>query len=182
MALLCLIMRGGRVLRSSSTVLRLSALYHYGRRRIIGPPSRDFTAMMSPLNGLEFTGQSGTKYTVIKTLQEEKFPPRRVYLASDHQGEKAILKYIHEVNYSYLVDEIYGRLRNNTHYIRFYKDVIPENSMFVFEHFTGHLLQLAQKRLPILTTKKILKEALLGIAELHNQEIIHTGAFYHLYS
>jgi serine/threonine protein kinase len=105
-----------------------------------------------------------------------------VYLALDPRGEKAILKHIHEVNYGYLVDEIYGRLRNNTHHLRLYKDVIPGNSMFVFEHFTGHLLQLAHKRLPILTTKNILKEALLGIAELHDQEIIHTGVFYPLYS
>jgi serine/threonine protein kinase len=175
-------MRGGRVFRSSSTVVRLSALSRCPLRRILGPPSRNFAAMTSPLNGLEFTGQSGTKYTVIKTLQEEKFPPRRVYLALDSRGEKAILKYIHEVNYSYLVDEIYGRLRNNTHYLRLYKDVIPGKSMFVFEHFTGHLLQLAQKRLPILTTKEILKQALLGIAEMHDQEIIHTGMFYHAYS
>lgn len=135
--------------------------------------------MTSPLTGVEFTGQSGNKYTVIKTLQEEKFPPRRVYLASNPRGEQAILKYIHEVNYSYLVDEIYGRLRNDTKYLRLYKDAIPEKSMFVFEHFTGHLLQLAQQGLPISTTKRILKEVLLGIAEMHDQDIVHTGMFYH---
>ncbi|KAF1816108.1 hypothetical protein P152DRAFT_110769 [Eremomyces bilateralis CBS 781.70] len=66
--------------------------------------------------------------------------------------------------------------------LRLYKDVIPGKSTFVFEYFTGHLLQLAQKGLPISTTKKTLKDALLGIAELHDQEIIHTGMFYRVYS
>lgn len=181
LASLCLIMRGGRVFTSFSAVVRLSAQSHVTPRRVLGSPSRNFAATTLPPDRLEFSGQFGTKYTVFKTLQEEKFPPRRVYLASDPQGEKTILKYIHEANYRYLVNEIYGRLRSNTHHLRLYKDVVPEMSLFVFEHFTGHLLELAQKGLPILTTKRILKEALLGLAEMHDQDIVHTGMFHQLY-
>lgn len=47
--------------------------------------------------------------------------------------------------------------------------------MFVFETFTGHLLTLAQKGLPLPVTKKILKDALTGLAQLHDQDIVHTG-------
>lgn len=49
--------------------------------------------------------------------------------------------------------------------------------MFVFEHFTGHLLTLAQKDLLLVVVKRILKNALTGIAELHDRDIVHTGIF-----
>lgn len=49
--------------------------------------------------------------------------------------------------------------------------------MFVFEHFTGHLLNLAQKYLPLIVIKKILKNALTGLAELHDRDVVHTGIF-----
>ncbi|KAL2836438.1 kinase-like domain-containing protein [Aspergillus pseudodeflectus] len=46
--------------------------------------------------------------------------------------------------------------------------------MFVFEHFTGHLLTLVQKDLPLVVVKQILKNALTRLAELHDQDIVHT--------
>ncbi|KAL9609841.1 MAG: hypothetical protein Q9167_005408 [Letrouitia subvulpina] len=46
--------------------------------------------------------------------------------------------------------------------------------MFVFDYFKDHLLSLAQKELPLLLIKRILKDALRGIAELHHQNIVHT--------
>ncbi|GBF62393.1 hypothetical protein TMEN_4933 [Trichophyton mentagrophytes] len=46
--------------------------------------------------------------------------------------------------------------------------------MFVFEYFTGHLLRLAQNDLPLQVTKRILKDALRGLAELQNRNIVHT--------
>ncbi|KAF4219226.1 hypothetical protein CNMCM6805_006963 [Aspergillus fumigatiaffinis] len=45
--------------------------------------------------------------------------------------------------------------------------------MFVFEYFADHLLHLAQKDLPLEVTKRILRGALRGIAELHEQDIVH---------
>lgn len=50
--------------------------------------------------------------------------------------------------------------------------------MFVFDYFADHLLHLGQKDLPLETTKKILKDCLRGIAEMHDQDIVHTGASY----
>lgn len=49
--------------------------------------------------------------------------------------------------------------------------------MFVFEHFTDHILTLAQRDLPLVVVKRILKNALTGLAELHDQDIVHTGIF-----
>lgn len=50
--------------------------------------------------------------------------------------------------------------------------------MFVFQYFDDHLLRLAQKDLPIVVTKRILKDALRGIAELHDLDVVHTGSFH----
>ncbi|PYI08835.1 kinase-like protein [Aspergillus sclerotiicarbonarius CBS 121057] len=119
-----------------------------------------------------YTGQSGCKYRVERVLQEETSPPRQVYLAGSGD-RKFILKYIHAVNYHYLED-INNRLRNSAEHVRLTQDRIPEKSMFVFEYLKDHLLHLAQKDLPIDTTKRILKDALLGLAELHDQDIVHT--------
>jgi serine/threonine protein kinase len=47
--------------------------------------------------------------------------------------------------------------------------------MFVFKYLTDNLLHLTQKDLSLEVTKRILKDALRGIAELHDQDIVHTG-------
>ncbi|KAL2872746.1 putative calcium/calmodulin dependent protein kinase [Aspergillus lucknowensis] len=62
----------------------------------------------------------------------------------------------------------------NAGHVRFAVDTIPDKSLFVFEHFTGHLLTLAQENLPLVVIKRILKSALTGLAELHDQDIVHT--------
>lgn len=60
-------------------------------------------------------------------------------------------------------------------YLRLLQDTIPGRSMFVYKYLKDHLLDLAQKDLPLLLTKRILKDALRGVAELHHQNIVHTG-------
>ncbi|EOA90176.1 uncharacterized protein SETTUDRAFT_158793 [Exserohilum turcica Et28A] len=119
-----------------------------------------------------YIGQSGRHYSVEKVLQEETSPVRRVYLATA-SNQKFILKYVHEVNFEDLQD-INNRLRGSAKHVRLVNDTISENSMFVFQYFADHLLSLAQKDLPLAVTKQILKDALRGIAELHDQDIVHT--------
>lgn len=60
-------------------------------------------------------------------------------------------------------------------YLRPLHDTISNPSMFVYNYSVGHLLGLAQKDLPIALTKRILKDTLYGLAELHDQNIVHTG-------
>ncbi|KAF1840293.1 kinase-like protein [Cucurbitaria berberidis CBS 394.84] len=122
-----------------------------------------------------YTGQSGILYTTQEVLQEDETPPRRVCSSHDNAGRKYILKYIPEVNYSYLEKEIYGRLREDAKNVRIIEDAIPDKSMFVFKYFRSHFLGLVQqKNLPLDVTKTILKQALLGIAEMHDKEIVHS--------
>ncbi|MCJ1280773.1 hypothetical protein MMC26_000090 [Xylographa opegraphella] len=62
----------------------------------------------------------------------------------------------------------------NSRYLRLVQDTIPDKSMFVYKYLKDHLLSLARKSLPLLLTKRILKDALRGLAELHHQNIVHT--------
>lgn len=89
-------------------------------------------------------------------------------------GHKFILKYIHPINFEDL-QEVNNRLEGNANHVRLAVDAIPDKSMFVFEHFTDHLLTLAQRDLPLVVVKRILKNALTGLAELHDQDVVHTG-------
>ena len=48
--------------------------------------------------------------------------------------------------------------------------------MYAYPFLTDDFLSLAAKtELPLVTTKRILKDALRGIAALHEQNIVHNG-------
>ncbi|KAI9929823.1 hypothetical protein MW887_011628 [Aspergillus wentii] len=120
----------------------------------------------------EYTGQSGRIYKIKQVIQQEETPPRRIYLATSGD-QKFILKYIIPFNFGDLQD-INNRLRGDVEHVRLAQDSIPDKSMFVFDYFTGHLFRLVQKDLPLDMTKRILKDALCGIVELHDRDIVHT--------
>lgn len=118
--------------------------------------------------------RSGCHYHIDRVLQEETFPLRQVY-STTANSQKFMLKYIHEVNFTDLQD-IDNRLRGTANHVRLVKDAIPEKFMFVFQYFDDHLLTLARRDLSISMTKRILRDALCGIAELHDHNIVHTGS------
>jgi hypothetical protein len=47
--------------------------------------------------------------------------------------------------------------------------------MFVYKYFADHLLSFARQELPIMLSKRILKDTLHRLAALHAQNIVHTG-------
>ncbi|KAH8425609.1 uncharacterized protein LDX57_003358 [Aspergillus melleus] len=120
-----------------------------------------------------FIGQTGRKYNIERVLREETCPPHHVYVATA-DNQTFVLKHIHAVNFDDL-EAINNRLRSYASHIRLSEDTIPERSMFVFRYFADHLLHFAQMDLPLKVMKRILKRALRGIAELHEQDIVHTG-------
>lgn len=69
------------------------------------------------------------------------------------------------------------RALSGRRHLRLIQDTIPARSMFVYTYFKDHLLFLVQKDLPLILTKRILKDALLGLAELHHENIVHAGGF-----
>jgi serine/threonine protein kinase len=58
-------------------------------------------------------------------------------------------------------------------YLRAVQDTIPGQRMFVNEYLSDHLLNFAWKPLPLGTQKRILRDALRGLAAMHAQDIAH---------
>jgi hypothetical protein len=96
-----------------------------------------------------------------------------LFSAGDYN--KFVLKYIRPINFGDL-QEINNHLRGNASHVRLAVDTIPDKSMFVFDHLTGHILKLAQKNSPVppVVTKRNPESALTGLAELHDQDIVLT--------
>jgi len=67
-------------------------------------------------------------------------------------------------------------------FIRTPFDTILEPGMVVYRYFSDELLSLVQESLPLEVTKRILRDTLLGLAALHEQNIVHTGKTGHLVS
>jgi hypothetical protein len=54
-------------------------------------------------------------------------------------------------------------------------DTIPQHLLFVYEYLADDLLRLGLRDLPAVARKRILRDALTGLAELHDRGIVHTG-------
>ncbi|KAK2749961.1 hypothetical protein FQN55_002678 [Onygenales sp. PD_40] len=123
--------------------------------------------MVSP--GTMLIGHSGCRYVIERVLQKKENSPLGVYLANCGD-EKFLLKDVADFNY---LQEIYSKVSNCPH-LRLPRDTIPSRSMYIYEFFTDDFLSLVSKvDLPPETTKRILKDALQGIAALHDQGIVH---------
>lgn len=65
-------------------------------------------------------------------------------------------------------------------YLRLMCDAIPKQSIIIYDYATDHLLSLAQKEIPLSARKRILRDTLRGLAELHDRNIVHAGKCYFL--
>ena len=62
-------------------------------------------------------------------------------------------------------------------YVRLPWDTVAGQRIPVYRYLTDDFLSLVNKQITERATKKILKDSLRGIAELHNHHIIHLGNF-----
>ncbi|KAH7363707.1 kinase-like domain-containing protein [Pyrenochaeta sp. MPI-SDFR-AT-0127] len=116
-------------------------------------------------------GQSGRRYIVERILQDKPGNQGRVYLATS-EGQKYILKSVAPHDFKYFED-MFSDLRSSP-YIRVSNDAVPDKSVFVYKYLRDHLLSFVQKDVPLPITKRILRDALRGIATLHDKGIVHT--------
>lgn len=86
---------------------------------------------------------------------------------------KFIIKNVPPPQFTYIQD-IYRKI-SSSRYLRVARDAVPERSMFVYDYASGQLLNFAQKDLSLLNKKRILRDVLRGLADLHEQGIVHTG-------
>ncbi|KUI66996.1 Cyclin-dependent kinase 6 [Cytospora mali] len=104
-----------------------------------------------------FQGQSGLVYSVERILQER--PEISRYTVSKD-------------NYTYYQD-IYERLRSCEN-LRVACDSVSDPPIFIYKYLDDHLLSFAQENPELPIIKRILKDALRGLAALHDQDIVHT--------
>lgn len=89
-----------------------------------------------------------------------------------NENERYVVK---EVPQDFAMREaIYQRIGNSP-YVRTPSDSLPSRRMFIFPYLDENLLQLGQTNLPFTAVKSILKRALLGLAMLHERDIVHNG-------
>lgn len=67
-------------------------------------------------------------------------------------------------------------------HLRLMRDAIPGQSIIIYDYATDHLLSLTQKEIPLLARKRILRDSLRGLAELHDRNIVHAGTRYFMNS
>lgn len=66
--------------------------------------------------------------------------------------------------------------------IRTVVDTIRQSELLVFPFVTSDLLQFAHhKNLTTQQRKAILRQALRGLADLHDHDVLHTGGWYYTY-
>lgn len=60
-------------------------------------------------------------------------------------------------------------------FIRVPIDIIPDHRIYVFNYLKEDFLSLVKKQIPLHVTKKILKDSLRGLAEMHSLDIAYLG-------
>ncbi|KKZ62001.1 hypothetical protein EMCG_03462 [[Emmonsia] crescens] len=140
-------------------------------KRNVGIPTKE---PEEPLQlGTKLVGQSGTQYQVDQILQRRTEPTLAcVYLATSRNGKKYVMKNIFHTEFGYQLD-LQTPLASCPN-LRVVMDAIPEHLLFVYNYFTDDLLELAEKgNLSDTERKRILRATLAGLADLHEQSILH---------
>lgn len=93
---------------------------------------------------------------------------------SSGDGNRFVVKNIFHAEFEYQLDlqtPLAGSLN-----LRTVMDTIPEHLLFVYEYLNDNLLELAEKENPpSAERKKILRDTLTGLADLHERGILHGG-------
>jgi serine/threonine protein kinase len=122
----------------------------------------------SSIVGSSLRGRSGRNYVIEQILQDRQ--NRFVYLAQADE-KRYVLKSLFESEYNYAL-ALQPKLADSP-YLRAVHDTIPGQKMFVNEYLTDHLMNFAWKPMPLMTQKRILRDALRGLAAMHAHNIAH---------
>ncbi|KAI3321872.1 kinase-like protein [Xylariaceae sp. AK1471] len=123
--------------------------------------------------GLQLKSSLDKCYVIDEVLSERPAAGRIwcVYRAT-HEGKQFILKDIIPGDFDYIIS-LQKHVENSPH-VRTAVDSIPERHMFVFPYLEKGLLHVDTAALSSVAKKAIIRDALTGLADLHDERIIHT--------
>ena len=123
----------------------------------------------------ELIGAPGRRYLFRELIQERDYLGRVWLATSDYpRQDKFILKDIPKDIFSNFNETIWPRLRNSI-FARLPVDTIPQQRILVYRYLTDDFLRLVKKQISMQARRQILKASLQGIAELHDQDVVHLG-------
>jgi len=142
--------------------------------------------------GATLCGQSGRTYTIQEVLAERREPllcvyrarydPNLMIISSDAvlimrsaEGQNFIIKNMIPGEYEY--QQGLQKPLASCPNLRTVVDSLPDSEMFIYPFLETDFLQFCQKNLSKATRRSMLKSALVGLAALHERNIIHTGEF-----
>ncbi|KAL3420398.1 calcium/calmodulin dependent protein kinase [Phlyctema vagabunda] len=139
------------------------------RRAISSQASKTADQPFRP--GATLRGQSGRIYSIQEILAEGRKPLLCVYRASA-EGQDFIIKNMIPGEYEYQQD-LQKPLAPCPN-LRTVVDGLPGPELFIYPFLETDFLQFSQKKLSNTTRRDMLRSALVGIAALHDKNIIHT--------
>ncbi|KAI1149052.1 kinase-like domain-containing protein [Nemania diffusa] len=139
-------------------------------------PTPNFTSAVGqqPLPmGFQLKSSLDKSYVIEEVLSERPAAGRtwRVYRAT-HEEKQFILKDIIPGDFDYIIS-LQKHVEHSSH-IRTVVDSIPERHILVYPYLEKGLLHVDTAALSSVAKKVIIRDALAGLADLHDKHIIHT--------
>ncbi|KAF2427263.1 serine/threonine protein kinase [Tothia fuscella] len=114
----------------------------------------------------ERVGATGRSYRFEKLFQD------RPHMGHVSGNDRYVLKDIPEAIFAGFKKNIQPNLPESPYYC-LPCDEIPDQRILVYKYLQGDLLSLVENQIPLQYRKQILKASLRGIAQMHEQDIIH---------
>ena len=92
---------------------------------------------------------------------------------TSHEGKQYILKDILPGDFQYILE--LQKLVGDSPHVRTIVDSLPDRHIFVYPFLDTNLQLIETTKIAPAVKKKILRDALAGLADLHDKNIYHTG-------
>ena len=187
----CRCLKVARISLSSTLILGKRPPQNFlpsSRRTVSSQASQVANEPLAP--GATLCSQSGRTYTIQEVLAEQREPllcvyrarygPNPVHSSSDAaliitsaEGQNFIVKNMIPGEYEY--QQSLQKPLASCANLRTVVDGLPGPELFIYPFLESDFLQFSQKNLTEATRRSMLKSALVGLAALHERNIIHTG-------
>ncbi|KAI0968255.1 kinase-like protein [Xylaria arbuscula] len=148
--------------------------YRFASMSSVFTPTSTSAIKRQPLpKGLQLKSSLDKCYVIDEVLSERSAAGRIwcVYRAT-HEGKQFILKDIIPGDFNYIIS-LQKHVEHSPR-VRTAVDSIPERHMFIFPYLEKGLLHVDTGALSSVAKKAIIRNALAGLADLHDEHIIHT--------